>query len=30
VVNGKEPETSGAETIADIALVRDLIIAARR
>jgi predicted dehydrogenase len=30
VVNGKEPETSGAETIADIALVRDLILAARR
>jgi predicted dehydrogenase len=30
VVNNREPETPGAEAIADIALVRDLILATRR
>lgn len=30
VVNGKTPETSGEEAITDIALVRDLILAARK
>lgn len=29
IVQGKQPETSGAEAVADIALVRDLILAAR-
>jgi predicted dehydrogenase len=30
VVDGKTPETSGASAVADIALVRDLILASRR
>jgi hypothetical protein len=30
IVSHREPETPGAEAIADIALVRDLILAARR